>query len=270
MPPSTPDHPNDDSSDAQPGGVRGSPSDGSQPDALALELWLEFAQRGDTDARHRLIEHYLPLARTIAATLFARRGAMVVDFMDYVQLATVGMIESIDRFDAKRGIPFEAFAAHRIRGAVLNSLALLSETYEQSALRKRLRQDRMESLRRGWNPGKSDLFGELADIAVGFALSYMLEGSGMVSPDEAHSGYRQEFYGGAEQRQLSEFLARLVDALPEQERRVIRYHYYQGLAFNDIADLFGVTKGRISQIHRQALQLIREARDAIGKVSVSL
>ena len=50
----------------------------------------------------------------------------------------------------------------------------------------------------------------------------------------------------------------------------MRYHYYQGLEFQEIARLFGVTKGRISQIHRQALQLIREARDASGDLSVSL
>ena len=51
---------------------------------------------------------------------------------------------------------------------------------------------------------------------------------------------------------------------------MIRYHYYQGLEFKEIAALFGVTKGRISQIHRQALQLIREARNAEGGLSVTL
>ena len=246
------------------------PRAGGDAAVPAPQLWDEFRRRGDADARNRLIEHHLPLARTIAATLFSRRGAVVVEFMDYMQLATVGLIESIDRFDPQRGVPFEAFAARRVRGAVLNALEALSDTYEQSALRKRLRQDRLESLRRGWAAGKSDLFGELADIAVGFALSYMLEGSGIVSPDEAHGAYEQEFYRGVERRQLGELLARLVDALPEQERRVIRYHYYQGLAFQEIAGLFGVTNGRISQIHRQALQLIKEARDAAGNISVSL
>ncbi len=238
--------------------------------ALAAPLWRGFALGRDADARNRVIEHYLPLARAIAATLYARRGAVVVDFMDYMQLATLGLIESVDRFEPERGVPFEAYAAPRIRGAVLNALEALSETYEQSELRKRLRQDRLESLRRGWAVGKSDLFGELADIAVGFALGYMLEGSGLVSPDEAHDGYRQEFYRGVEQRQLGESLARLVAALPDQERRVVRYHYYQGLEFQEIAGLFGVSKGRISQIHRQALQLIREARNASGDLSVSL
>ena len=246
------------------------PYDADDDAARAPALWRAFAAGRDADARNRVIEHYLPLARAIAATLYVRRGAVVVEFMDYMQLATLGLIESVDRFDVQRGVPFEAYAAPRLRGAVLNALDGLSETYEQSELRKRLRQDRLESLHRGWAAGKSDLFGELADIAVGFALGYMLEGSALVSPDEAHDGYRQEFYRGVEQRQLGETLARLVAALPDQERRVVRYHYYQGLEFQEIAGLFGVTKGRISQIHRQALQLIREARSASGDLSVSL
>jgi RNA polymerase sigma factor for flagellar operon FliA len=232
-------------------------------------LWQEFVARRETESRNHLIERYLPLCRTIAASLFGRRGGVAVEFMDYMQLATVGLIEAIDRYDPRRGVDFESFAGHRIRGSVLNALESLSETYEQSSLRKRLRKDRLESLQRGWAAGKADLFGELADVAVGFALSYMLEGSGMLWADEAHSAYRQDCYHSTEERQLRELLAKLVDALPDQERRVIRYHYYQGLEFQEIANLFGVTKGRISQIHRQGLQLIKEAR-AAGNISISL
>ena len=233
-------------------------------------LWRRLAERRDGETRNTLIEHHLPLARTIAATLFARRGPMVVEFMDYLQLATVGLIEAIDRYEPSRGVPFAAYAAPRVRGSVLNALAALSETYEQSGLRKRLHSDRADSFRDGFASRKADLYAGLADIAVGFALGYMLEGSGLLAPDEQHDGYRQDFYRGVEQRQLVESLARLVAALPEQERRVIRYHYYQGLPFQEIALLFGVSKGRISQIHRQALQLIREAHNAGGDLSISL
>jgi RNA polymerase sigma factor for flagellar operon FliA len=242
---------------------------GEEPDEERA-LWLEFVAHRATEARNQLIERYLPLCRTIAATLFARRSGVEVEYMDYMQLATVGLIEAIDRFDPQRGVSFQTFAGHRIRGSVLNALEGLSETYQQSGLRKRLRRDRLESLRRGWAAGKSDLFGELADIAVGFALSYMLEGSGMVLEEETRTPYRQEFYRSYEERQLRESLVKLVEALPEQERRVIRYHYYQGLEFQEIAQLFGLTKGRISQIHRQALQLLKEARASTGNLSISL
>lgn len=241
---------------------------GDVPPSPERALWEEFARCRDVDSRNSLIEHYLPLARSVAAGLFARRGGLVVDFMDYVQLATVGLIESIDRYDPGRGVPFEAYAGQRVRGAVLNALEALSETYEQNALRKRLRADRLESLRRGPGEARADLFGELAEVAVGFALGYMLEGSGLMAPRQEEGGYQHEFYRGVQHRQVAEALARLVAALPDQERRVIRYHYYQGLPFLEIAGLFGLTKGRISQIHRQALLLLKEAR--AGDVSVSL
>lgn len=236
------------------------------PPDLAAQ-WDAYRAAPQAEARQRLIEAYLPLARSIAAGLYAQRGPMPVEFRDYLQLATIGLIEAVDRFDPARGVPFEGYASLRVRGAVLNALASMSETYQQHALRRRLEDDRALSLREGAAPA-GDLFSELAGIAVGFALGYLLEGSGLVASSVDEPRYRQDFYGETEQRERERLLARLVDALPEQERRVVRYHYYQGLPFTEIADLMGVSKGRISQIHRQALQLIREAGAAEGDLSL--
>jgi RNA polymerase sigma factor for flagellar operon FliA len=60
----------------------------------------------------------------------------------------------------------------------------------------------------------------------------------------------------------------LVDALPDQERRVVKYHYFQNLEFTEIARIFGVTKGRVSQIHKRALVLLREANAIAGGLDV--
>jgi RNA polymerase sigma factor for flagellar operon FliA len=110
----------------------------------------------------------------------------------------------------------------------------------------------------------------LADLTIGLALSHMLEGTGMVvGQDEEHS-YRQEFYDDEAQKQLRDLLAKLVRALPDQERRVVQYHYYHGLGFTEIAGLLELSKGRISQIHRQALQLVREACGSVGRFDALL
>jgi RNA polymerase sigma factor for flagellar operon FliA len=45
---------------------------------------------------------------------------------------------------------------------------------------------------------------------------------------------------------------------------VVKYHYFQNLEFTEIASMFGLTKGRISQIHKRALLLLREARALAG------
>jgi RNA polymerase sigma factor for flagellar operon FliA len=48
-----------------------------------------------------------------------------------------------------------------------------------------------------------------------------------------------------------------VDSLPPQDRMVLRSHYLQELPFDEIAAMLQLTKGRISQIHKQALQRLR-------------
>ena len=86
----------------------------------------------------------------------------------------------------------------------------------------------------------------------------------MMQDQDGEHAYRQEFYDNAELRQVRASLARLVRALPEQERQVIHYHYYHGLGFTEIADLLALSKGRISQIHRHGILLLRDAHASVG------
>jgi RNA polymerase sigma factor for flagellar operon FliA len=66
------------------------------------------------------------------------------------------------------------------------------------------------------------------------------------------------FYRSVELRELRERLLELVRQLPPQERRVIQGHYLQEQPFDAIAGGMGLSKGRISQLHRSALQHLRE------------
>ena len=65
------------------------------------------------------------------------------------------------------------------------------------------------------------------------------------------------FYRQAEMRQVRERLVQAVDALPAHERTVIRSHYLQEVPFEEVAATLKLTKGRISQIHKQALLRLR-------------
>jgi RNA polymerase sigma factor for flagellar operon FliA len=235
-------------------------------------LWKDFNEQRTPQTRSALIDHYLPLSRKIAKILYAKRGGLDVEFVDYLQQAAQGLIEAIDRFDSTRGVPFESYASARIRGAVLNSLPAMSEKYAQISLRKRLQQERVESLTQQIGEGHSrerDSFRELADLAVGLAISYMLEGTGLIGLESSPLAVGRDAYSSLEQRELTDSLKRLVEALPDRERTVIHYHYYQGLSFTHVAEILGVTKGRVSQIHRQALQLIREAHAADSQLNLS-
>jgi len=240
-------------------------------DGDEAQLWAQFVRRRDVATRNRLIERYLPLCRAVAGTVYAKRGGLEMEFLDYMQFATLGLIEAVQRFDPALGYTFATYATPRIRGSILNNLEALSEQYTQIALRKRIGKERIESLTESDAPAaggrrkKRDVLAILTDLTIGLALSHLLEGSGMLVGQSEEQSYRHEFYDNEEQRQLQETLSKLVRALPEQERRVVQYHYYHGLDFTEIAKLLELSKGRISQIHRQALQLVREAYQSVGR-----
>lgn len=250
----------------------------SEVDPAAMEaaaaeeraLWAEFVRSRDGDLRTRLIERHLPLARMLAAKLFSGRRVQQSEFDDYLHYAALGLIEAVDKFDPSHNVLFRTFAAHRIRGSVLNNVERLSERDEQLALKSRLRKQRLESLNEGRKPGDktSELFEHMAEVAVGLALGYMLEGSGMyASPEDSHA---EDVYAGQEMKQLRETVNAIIEVLPERERSVIKYHYYHGLGVTEIGDILGLTKGRISQIHREALRNLRELYASAANLNVRL
>jgi len=65
-------------------------------------------------------------------------------------------------------------------------------------------------------------------------------------------------------KQLVERAATEVARLPERDRRIIELHYLEDVNFDQIADLYGLTKGRISQLHKAAMLLLRKRLSAVA------
>jgi RNA polymerase sigma factor FliA len=107
-------------------------------------LWQRFRAAGDADARSRLLEMHLPYAKILAGVYFGRRYHDEVEFGDYLQLASIGLVEALDRFDPARGVQFRTFAARRMHGAILDGLERMTEKQQQIAARQRLRNERLQ------------------------------------------------------------------------------------------------------------------------------
>jgi RNA polymerase sigma factor for flagellar operon FliA len=226
---------------------------GSVAEDAMLPFWHTYRENRDPELREQLIEHYLPFARMLAAKAYANRIQLELEFADYLQYASIGLVEAVDRFDPIVMPRFEAFSSMRINGAILNGIVSLSEKQEQVSARKNLLADRAKSLKaEAGNPKDPEaIFGYLAELAIGLAVGFVLEGTGMYQSEE--SGYEENIYRGIELKQLSRKVVELMESLPDRERRIIKLHYQQQIPFDEIAKMFGVTKGRISQMHKAAL-----------------
>src|SRR4051812_16743739 len=77
-----------------------------------MRLFESYHERGDTAARDELIRRCLPLARKLAGR-YARHGEPLDDLL---QVASIGLIKAVDRFDPDRGTAFSSFAVPSILG----------------------------------------------------------------------------------------------------------------------------------------------------------
>ena len=238
------------------------------------DLWQQYAEKPSPEVRRRLIEAYAPLARYVVERLNVKSGP-ALGYDDLLGQAVLGLIDAVDRFDATRGIKFETYAYHRIRGAVMDMLremdwvprsirqreAQLSATY--SLLEGRL----------GRPPSDEELaaalgitVAQLDDLAQELALqtTYSLDETiGLQEWDMGTVGdlVRDEDVLSPEEsldrRTEREMLARAVAGLPDAERTVISLYYYEGLTLKEIGRVLGVTESRACQIHGKAMLRLR-------------
>lgn len=241
------------------------------------DLWQRWRHDRDMRAREQLIGHFLPYARTIAAITYARRTHDEIEFADYFQLASVGLIEAVERFDPEQGAQFKTFAHKRMQGAILSGLERLTEKNQQIAAQQRLRRERLESIKAqslldGTEQGNAQtppkghspeaLFNYLAEVGIGLALSVLLEGTGMLDSESSGGATavspEVSYFRQTELRNLQQLVRGLLSRLNAQEQIVIRHHYLQEIPFDKIAAHLGVGRSRVSQLHRQALKTLRD------------
>jgi RNA polymerase sigma factor for flagellar operon FliA len=216
------------------------------------ELWSRYRVSGDAEARDRLFLHYAPWASSIARHVHARVRAYQIDRDDFVQNATIGLLEAMSRFDPARGIAFRSYAQPRVRGAVFNGLrAILGDrpaASEEAKFAERLQhlQDAGE--------GES-AFDSVVNAILNLGLGCLL--------DEAALSDQDGCLHYAHTSQLETRLGVAIKGLPERLRMIVHAHYFLHVPFQEIAAQLRLTKGRISQLHKEALMRLRASLAAV-------
>ncbi len=232
-------------------------------------LWDEFKNNGSVTARERLFMRHVAFARNIARRHHRETTWGDLELSDLRQLAYAGLLEALDRFDPGRGVPFRPFAAHRISGSVRDGIAQMSEARRQSTRRHEAWRERTRSLAEAADAELPipDAMEKLAEIAVGLALGFILEDAGLTVHNDVEQGNLRSTataYDSLVWRDMVSQLRLEIMNLPERERMILRAHYEDDVGFEHLASLLHLSKGRISQLHRAALTLLRQRMDRRG------
>ncbi|MGC4061437.1 MAG: sigma-70 family RNA polymerase sigma factor [Aquabacterium sp.] len=212
-----------------------------------------------------IVVQYLPMVKKIAGSLFGLRFFDGVPFEEYVQFGAEGLLQAIQRYDPTLGAKFETYAQHRIKGAIMSGLEKSTEVNQQVATLRRMAQERIDSLIDAADEGQprpqvtdaQAAFDRLVNVSLGLAVAFMLDDSGLFQSGTATSW--DDGPNNLAYKQLQQRLMGAMNSLNDKERAVLEWHYFQHESFEVAAQQLGLSKGRISQLHRSALQKLRQA-----------
>ena len=218
-------------------------------------------QSGDTRARDELLARLLPLAERLAR----RYAGSAHDVDDLEQVARIGLLKAIDRFEPERGVLLSTYAATIVSGEIKRWFRDHSWAVKVPRAAKDL-SVRIESAMPGLTArlGRSPTIGEIAD-AVEAGHEAVLEAlearsaASVASLDQAldedddplfDAAFEDPEFARAEQRAALEPALR---ALTSRERRVLTLRFDAGLTQAEIGAELGVSQMQVSRILRRAL-----------------
>jgi len=230
------------------------------------DLWRRLRSQ-DQAARERLFAIYCPYARSLARRQFAVRTRGDLELADLEQFAFEGLLQALDRFEPARQVPFRGFAAKRMLGSIADGVRRANEVREQMAWGHRMRQERLRSMVPSDNVAQMSALDALADLAIGLALGFMLEDTAIAlrfERGDAPSASVPSAWQSLAWCEVKETLDVELANLGGREQMILTSHYLEGMAFDTIAALLGISKGRVSQIHRAALITLRKRMSRRG------
>lgn len=229
------------------------------------------------EIRDQVVLAHLPLVKAIAIRVHENLPVHV-DLDDLVHAGVLGLFDAVQKYDSTKNVAFQAYAKHRIKGAILDSLRQLD--WASRDLRKRQKQveavTRSLSMKLGRMPSDSEVAEEMGlNPARWRQVQMELRTVGMVSAaahlDSEHDR-PMEFAATpelrpdrmCEHRQLQLTLARAIETLPERYQKVVCLYYTNDMTMKEIGDLLGVNESRISQIHKTALKKMAVVLESEG------
>lgn len=249
----------------------------------AGKAWKAYKD-ASTESQHQFIEQYLPLVKTVVDRIRITLPPGV-DVDDLQSVGLTGLVAAVRKYDPARSTTFVAFATLHIRGAVMDELRRMD--YMSRGARdkaKELKQSIAAVEQRLGRPAtEEDVRAELSLSATQYAklleevkpvVFVPLDGDSNEDPDLAslHETIPDDSQVPADERlekkELMEMVAKRIKTLPDIPKKVLAMYYFENMRVCEIAAVFGLTEGRISQIHTQAVLSLRSYVEGLLKNTV--
>lgn len=225
-----------------------------------------------------IVKHFAPKVKYLALRLKSRLPQNV-ELSELISAGTLGLMEAFGKFKPDLNVKFDTYAESRIRGAMLDELR--SMDWLPRSIRQRVRVldeaiQRLESAS-GNVPTEAELAKETGmdekDVRQGLEA---LQSKLCLSLDAIQDTFAGdgafvdgEPYVKTAEQEILERVASLIDQLTPREKLVLSLYYTDELNMRETAEVMGITEGRVSQLHSQALtRLRREFCSAYGENAV--
>jgi RNA polymerase sigma factor FliA len=228
--------------------------------------------------RDRVILEHLPLVKAIAVRVHENLPVHV-DLDDLVHAGILGLFDAVTKFDPDKQVAFSAYAKHRIKGAILDSLRQLD--WASRDLRRRHKQveaatrDLAATLQR--NPTEAEvaekmgvkeerwrtMMVDLRNVGLISASTRVQEGDDLPPPDFPGSPDTQPDVMCVRE-QMRSALSQAMKVLPERYQKVVLLYYSNEMTMKEIGGELGINESRVSQIHKSALEKMAIALEQSG------
>jgi RNA polymerase sigma-B factor len=260
---------------------RSKPSLEHVPDRVdSNTLFVRWQKSGDQRAREELVNRFLPLARNLARRYAGAREP----FDDLLQVASLGLVKAIDRFDVERGAAFSSFAVPTILGELKRYFRDLGWSVhvprgaQEQALKVQEAHERLTT-KTGRPPTVNELaeYLELSveDVLDALETAAAHHSTSLDAPREdrstGESGSLVDVFGEEDARYelVDETVTISVAArdLSARERRVLALRFANDMTQTQIAQEIGVSQMQVSRILRRALNRLRELTEDEGALA---
>ena len=237
-----------------------------------MVIFSEYAANRDGALRDQLIEAHIGLAEYLARR-FANRGEPLDDL---VQVASLGLVKAVERFDPARGLEFTTFATPTIAGELKRHFrdkgwaVRVPRRVQELHLRiTRVIDDLSNELGRSPNVDEiAKRAGTTADEAIeaidaGSAYRFTSLDAGRSDDDESPGllGQLGDIDPELALSELRTTLGPLIAALPEREQVLLYLRFYEGLTQSEIAKRLGISQMHVSRLLARSLEQLRELGD---------